>query len=50
MCPGLKDSIVVKEDGIKRTIQKHYLLTTLKEAHATYYEENPEHHVGFSML
>jgi hypothetical protein len=48
ICPGLKDCVTVKEDGVKKTIQKQYLLTTVKEAHSMYIEDNKDNPVGFS--
>jgi hypothetical protein len=49
-CPGMKDVVIVRKrnSGEKEKLQKHYLLTTLKEAHAMFEEEHPEVHVSFS--
>ena len=49
ICPGKKDVVIIRSPGKKkRTEQKQYLLSTLKEAHAMYLEENPENNVSFS--
>ena len=44
MCPGQKDVITQRDTttGEKQKLQKHYMLTTLAEAHATFLDENPD--------
>ena len=42
MCPGQKDKFIIRKPGQeKKTVQKQYMLTTLREAHAMYKNENP---------
>lgn len=48
MCPGMKDVVIVRDGGIKVKLQKQYLLTTLKEAHAMFQDEHPNNHISFS--
>lgn len=47
-CPGMKDCMVVWENGEKNTLQKHYMTMFLKEAFAVFKEENPEIKIGFT--
>lgn len=47
-CPGMKDTICIWDNGIKKTLQKHYMTMFLKEAFYIFIEENPEFEVGFS--
>ena len=48
-CPGRKDVVIVhdKKKG-KEKRQKHYILTTLKEAHSSFKTENPGCKICFS--
>ena len=45
---GKKDCVSVLVDGEKKNIQKRRILTTLKEAHVQFKEENPDVKIGFS--
>ena len=47
-CPGRKDFVIVYENNNKEKKQKHYLLTTLKEAYSIFCNENPKFQIGFS--
>ena len=47
-CPGRKDFVIVYENNNKEKKQKHYLLTTLKEAYSIFCNENPNFEIGFS--
>ena len=47
-CPGRKDFVIVYENNNKEKKQKHYLLTTLKEAYSIFCNENPNFQIGFS--
>ena len=47
-CPGRKDFVIVYEINNKEKKQKHYLLTTLKEAHSIFCNENPNFQIWFS--
>jgi len=40
--PGKKDTITIKENGEKKTLQKRYLLYSLREIHQLFIEENPQ--------
>ena len=41
-CPGMKDVVIVRgKNKPKEKRQKHFMLTTIKEAHASYKIENP---------
>ncbi|CAF3413602.1 unnamed protein product, partial [Rotaria socialis] len=48
--PGKRDVIAVKENGIKKTLQKRYLLYSLRGVHQLFLEENPNINVGRSMF
>ena len=51
ICPGQKDVVIIRKPGEKKTkLQKPYLLTTLKEDHAMFLEENPTCIISFSKL
>ena len=45
---GKKDCVSVLVDGEKKNIQKRRILSTLKEAHVKFKEENPDVKMGFS--
>ena len=46
--PGMKDFKTVRRNGVKERLQKKYLLTTLKESHRIFLENNPEQKIGLS--
>lgn len=46
--PGRKDSVVIKEDGVKKTYQKSHLTLSVLEAYRVFQEENPEIKIGKS--
>lgn len=47
--PGMKDFLVMNnDDGEKQQVQKHLLLSNLKEAYQLLKEEQPDIQVGFS--
>jgi len=46
--PGKKDTIIIKENGEKKTLQKRYLLYTLNELYQLFIEENPQVVIGSS--
>ncbi|CAF2970124.1 unnamed protein product, partial [Rotaria sp. Silwood2] len=46
--PGRKDSITIKIDGIKQTIQKRFLLFSLREVYQLFIDEYPQHKIGRS--
>ncbi len=48
VCPGMRDSVPVKIDGVKVRKTKRLLLANLKELHANYKALNPEYPVGLS--
>ncbi len=39
--PGKKDTIMIKENDLKKTLQKRYLLYSLRELHQLFIQENP---------
>ena len=42
MCPGQKDTFIIRHPGEqKKVVQKQYMLTTIKEAHAMFLDDNP---------
>ena len=47
-CPGRKDVIVRNRKKGKEKRQKHYMLTTLKEAYSSFKTENPGPKICFS--
>ena len=47
-CPGRKDFVIVYENNNKEKKQKHYLLTTLKEAYSVFCNENPNEFHDFT--
>lgn len=47
-CPGANDFVVVWENGIKKTCQKHYLTMYLREAFCIFKEFNSSIKIGFS--
>ena len=46
-CPGKKDAVIVRENNAKEKKQKHFMLTTLREAYTLFKIDNPEMHIGF---
>ena len=46
-CPGRKDFVIIYENNNKVKKEKHYLLTTLKEACSIFCNENPNFQIGF---
>ena len=46
-CPGRKDFVIIYENNNKVKKEKHYLLTTLKEAYSIFCNENPNFQIGF---
>jgi hypothetical protein len=40
--PGKKDTITIKENGVKKTLQKRYLLYSLRELYQLFMEEHPK--------
>ncbi|CAF2260150.1 unnamed protein product, partial [Rotaria magnacalcarata] len=48
--PGKRDTITVKENGIKQQLQKRYLLYSLRELHQLFLEENPDIKIGRSLF
>ena len=49
MCPGQKDTVIIRLPGKKKeTVQKQYMLTTIREAHAVFKDENPDADISFS--
>ncbi len=46
--PGRKDSVVIKEAGVKKTYQKRHLTLSVLEAYRVFQEENPEIKIGKS--
>jgi len=48
--PGKKDTITIKENGIKKKLQKRYLFYSLRELHQLFLEENPNITVSLSMF
>ena len=45
---GKKDCVSVLVDGEKKNVQKRRILTTVKEAHVRFKEENPDVKIGLS--
>ena len=49
ICPGKNDVVIVRKPGKEKTkLQKQYLLTTLKAAHAIFLDEHPDKKISFS--
>ncbi|CAF3285377.1 unnamed protein product, partial [Rotaria sp. Silwood2] len=46
--PGRQDSITIKVDGIKQTLQKRFLLFSLREVYQLFIDEYPQHKIGRS--
>ena len=41
--PGHRDAIAIKLDGGKQTLQKRFLLFSLREVYQTFVDENSQH-------
>ena len=51
MCPGVKDTVTVNSPGMpKQTVQKQFMMTTIKEAHEMFKEANPGIKVSYSQF
>ncbi len=46
--PGMKDFKTVRRNGVKERLQKKFLLTTLKESHQIFLENNPGQKISLS--
>lgn len=46
--PGMKDFKTVRRNGVKERLQKRFLLTTLKESHRIFLDNNPEQKISLS--
>ena len=46
--PGRKDCMTVVQDGTKKKIQKQYLMTTIREAHALFCDKYANVKISFS--
>ncbi|CAF1424572.1 unnamed protein product [Adineta steineri] len=46
--PGKRDSITIKENGVKKKLQKRYLLYSLNEIYQMFAEENPQVQISCS--
>ena len=46
--PGCRDSITIKVDGVKQTLQKRFLLFSLREAYQIFVDENSQHKISRS--
>ena len=44
--PGMKDEMVIWENGVKRRERKYYLTLFLREAHSIYLETHPDNPIG----
>ena len=44
--PGRRNSITIKVNGIKQTLQKHFLLFSLREAYQLFVDENSQHRIS----
>ena len=48
ICPGMKEFVVVREQGVKTHVQKQLLLVNMKELYASYKMKSPDDKIGFS--
>ena len=46
--PGRRDSITIKMNSVKQTLQKRFLLFPLREAYQLCVDENPQHKINRS--